>query len=91
MNLFFLTILITKKSFYIYKLHPYKEILIIYTYATKEQTSARVQNYYFLAQMIKKSSEYEKGGLNIKISDEIINYLKNNYPDLLSEESANRY
>jgi len=61
------------------------DILYIYTYATKEQAYARVENYYFLAQMIKKSSDYEKVGLNIKISDEIMTYLNNNYADFLKK------
>jgi len=49
------------------------------------QTIAKVNNYYFLAQSIKRSSEYEKAGINIKISDEIMNYLNKNYPKELSE------
>ena len=63
------------------------EILIVYTFATKDhnQTIAKVNNYYFLAQSIKRSSEYEKAGINIKISDEIMNYLNKNYPKELSE------
>lgn len=63
------------------------EILIIYSFTKKDEAIARVKNYYYLANMIKRSSNYEKAELNIKIYNEIIDYLKNNYPDLLKELS----
>lgn len=63
------------------------EILDLYTYATKEknQVIALFDNYYYLGQAIKNDPDYQKAGLNTKISEEIFNYLKEKYPDIASE------
>ncbi len=51
-----------------------------FSYLTNDNSGSKTGDFLIVASMIKNNSEYIKLGINIKISDEIINYVKNAYP-----------
>lgn len=54
--------------------------LITFGYINKKDSLAKVYDYLFVAEDIRHNRDFTNAGLNIKISDEIINYVKNTFP-----------
>lgn len=65
----------------------YTQQLKTFTYISDEQAHVKVVDYLSLAESIKINTEFEKAGLNLKIYNDIRDYVKNAYPDLYNENS----